>query len=545
MRVPQQPEDTMEHSTTYDFVIVGAGSAGCVMANRLSSNGKHSVLILEAGGSDKRLWVQVPIGYGLIHWDKRVNWMYWTDPDPGIAGRSNYWPRGKVVGGSHSINAMVYIRGQAEDYDDWEAAGNPGWGYKDVLPYFRRSEDNDLGSNDYHGTGGALAVSSFSPHASTETFYKACQELGVPYNDDFNGKTQEGVGNYQITTRNGRRCSTATAFLQPALRRNNLRLIKDAHATKLCSQGQRITGVRYVRNGIQCSVKANREVIVAAGAINSPQLLQLSGIGPQSLLQRYGIPVVRDLPAVGQNLQDHLYFSYQFRSRQPTLNNDLHSWAGKMRAGLQYILTRGGPLSLSINHGGAFVKTDPSLARPDMQLYFVPATFTAAGLKNVDSFSGACINFSPCRPTSRGHINIQCSDYRKYPSIQPNYLSTDHDVNVALSGARFVRTLADTDAMSSLIESEINPWPDEGDNDALLQRLREIASTTYHPIGTCIMGPSSRTAVVDHRLKVHGIDGLRVVDASVMPLMVSGNTNAAAIMIGERGADFVIDEHKG
>ncbi len=528
------------NTQTYDYVIVGAGSAACVLAERLTASGRYTVLVLEAGGSDRRFWVRVPIGYGLIHWDHRVNWKYETDPDPGIAGRANYWPRGKIVGGSHSINAMVYIRGQAEDYDDWEAAGNPGWAYKDVLPYFLRSENNDLGENEYHSTRGPMNVSSFTPHPATRTFYKACEEYGLPYNSDFNGRTQEGVGDYQITTRKGVRCTTARAFLAPALKRSNLTLITYAHASRILFEGNRACGVEYDRHGKQHTVNAKREVIVAAGAINSPQLLQLSGVGPEALLKAHDIPVVRALPAVGQNLQDHLYFSYQFRSTQPTLNDELHSPFGKLLAGARYLLTRRGPLSLSINHGGAFIRTDEALTRPNIQLYFVPATFTAAGLKNVDRFSGACINFSPCRPTSRGEINIKSSDFRQHPAIRPNYLSTDHDVAEALAGAHYVRALTRTRALSAMIESPIDGWP--CDDEALLEHLRRIANTTYHPISTCIMGPSASTAVVDHRLKVHGTEGLRVVDASVMPRMISGNTNAPTIMIGERGADFILED---
>ncbi len=528
----------------YDFIIVGAGSAGCVLANRLSENGRYQVLILEAGGSDMRFWVQVPIGYGLIYEDERVNWKYNTKADPGINGRSEYWPRGKVVGGSSSINAMVYIRGQGEDYDDWEAAGNPGWGYRDVLPWFIKSENNELGESQYHGTFGPLGVSSFTPHPINKTFFKAGEEMGVPYNEDFNGAVQEGFGPYQLTTKDGRRCSASRAFLRPALKRPNLNLEKNAQATRILFEGKRATGVEYEQNGKRIRAMAGREVILSGGSIGSPQLLQLSGVGDAGLLKKHNIDVVADRTPVGQNLQDHLFFSYIFKTNAPTLNNELHSPLGKLWAGMKYVFTRTGPLSLSINHGGGFIRTDPQMSRPNIQLYLVPASFTEASLKNVDSFAGAAINFSPCRPTSRGHLEIQSPDFRDHPAIHPNYLSTDHDVAEALAGARYVHKLARTPALSGLIREPIQPWPHEDDGEALLDRLREIGSTTYHPIGTCLMGPDPEGAVVDHRLKVYGLEGLRVVDASIMPMMISGNTNAPSIMIGERGADFILDDQK-
>jgi choline dehydrogenase len=524
---------------TFDFIVVGAGSAGCVLAERLSASGKYSVLVLEAGGSDRRLWIHVPIGYGLVHHDARVNWKYKTEADAGIGGRENYWPRGKVVGGSHSINAMVYIRGQAEDYEDWVGAGNPGWGYEDVLPYFRKSETNTFGASRFHGGDGPMWVSSFEAHPTSKYFLDACREIGLPFNADFNGARQEGYGSWQITTRKGWRCSTAMAFLRPAIRRAHVRLETRAHATRLLFEGRRAKGVEYSKDGGLRVAYASREVIVAGGAVNSPQLLQLSGVGPAARLRELGIPVVADMPEVGENLQDHLGFWYGFRTTQPTLNNELHSPLGKLWAGMKYLLTRTGPLSLSVNHVGAFVRTDPSMTRPNIQVYYIPATFIAAGIRNVDSFPAAGIVFSPCRPTSRGSIHIRSRDFREHPAIRPNYLSTELDVREAIDGARYVRRLARTQAMAPFIERELYPWPDERDSKALLERMRAIASTTYHPIGTCIMGVPGRS-VVDQKLRVRGLAGLRVVDASIMPSMISGNTNATAIMIGERGADFLL-----
>lgn len=531
-------------SQTYDFIIIGAGSAGCVLAERLSANGKFSVLIVEAGGSDRRFWVRAPIGYGVTFSDETLNWKYWTEPDPGIAGRSNYWPRGKIMGGSHSINAMVYIRGQAEDYEDWESAGNPGWGYEDVLPYFKKSENNDLGEDAYHGASGPLNVSSVTVHPTTHTFIEAGRELGTPFNPDFNGPSQEGVGPYQITTRKGMRCTTAVAFLRPALRRANVHLVTKAHVSRILFKGSCATGVEYERKGQRFTAQAGREVIVCGGAINTPQLLQLSGVGPSELLRKHGIAPVLDAPAVGQNLQDHLCFPHLFKTTQPTLNDDLHGWSGKMRAGLQYVLTRRGPLSCSINHGGAFVRTDETMSRPNMQLYYIPATYATGGFgqARLDPFSGACLVFSPCRPTSRGEINIASPDFREHPSIRPNYLSTNFDVQDALAGAHYVRKLTQTKAFTPLKGENIQPWPEE--DEALIEHLRNIATTTFHPISTCIMGPDKTKSVVDARLNVHGLDHLRIVDASVMPTMPSGNTNAPVVMIAERAADFILEDHQ-
>lgn len=534
----------------FDFIIVGSGSAGAAVASRLSESGRHSVLLLEAGGSDDRFWIKVPIGYGRLFYDKRVNWKYTTQPDPGIDGRTEYWPRGKVLGGSSSINAMVYIRGQEQDYQDWLADGNEGWGFADVLPYFKKSEGNARGPDAHHNGSGPLKVSDVEVHPLTETFYQGMRELQIPANPDFNGAIQEGYGPYQITAGKGQRCSSAKAFLWGASGRRNLTIVQNAHALRVLIEGKRAVGVEYERNGQRISARANREVIVSGGAINSPQLLQLSGVGPAALLRKHGIQVVADLPGVGRNMQDHLCFPFSYRVRKPSLNAQLGSWPALLWAGMRYVLLRKGPLAASINHGGGFVRTRPDLDRPDQQVYFVPATYGSfRKLANpekitVDPFPGVTLIVSPCRPTSRGHLEITSTDPYAAPAIHPNYLSTETDVTEALRGARFVRRLARTPAMADLIEEEISDWPHDDNDEAAILRLRRTGRTTYHPTSTCMMGPDPSRAVVDNRLRVHGVAGLRVIDASIMPRMISGNTNACCIMIGERGADFILEDNR-
>lgn len=535
--------------TQFDYVVVGAGSSGCAVAARLAEKGNKTLLV-EAGGHDKRFWIQVPIGYGRLYYDGRVNWKYKTENDPGLNGRSEYWPRGKVMGGSSSINAMVYIRGQAQDYDDWEADGNPGWSYKDVLPYFRKSEGNLRGEDAYHGGSGPLKVSDVERHPLTETFFQGMREMQIPENFDFNGARQEGYGPYQLTTDGFRRCSSARAFLSNAGSLKDLTIEKNAMVTRILFEGRKAVGIECQSHGRTRQIRVAREVIVSAGAINSPQLLQLSGIGPAGLLQRHGIEVVQDLPGVGRNMQDHLFFPFQYKVRKPSLNAQLNGMVAQLIAGMRYVFAKSGPLAASINHGGAFVRTRQDLDRPDQQLYFVPATYgNTAKVANpekmiIDPFPGITISASPCRPTSRGHLEIVSARPEQAPSIHPNYLSTDEDVADALAGARFVRRLAKTPAMADLIEQELLPWPDDDDDEKAILRLRQTGRTTYHPTSTCMMGPDTQTAVVDAKLRVHGIGGLRVVDASIMPRMISGNTNACAIMIGERGADFILNDNK-
>lgn len=531
----------------FDYIVVGAGSAGCVLANRLTESGRHRVLLIEAGGSDRNFWVRMPIGYGKAFYDGRINWKYMTEPDPGTKGRQSYWPRGKVLGGSSSINAMVWIRGQPQDFDAWKALGNPGWGWDDVLPAFRRAENNAAGADDWRGVGGPLSVCDISRdvHALCQTYLAAGEAAGLGHNPDFNGASQEGVGIYQITTRRGVRASAATSYLRPAMRRENLVVETRAHVTRILFDGRRAVGVEYRRGGALTSARARAEVILSAGSVNSPQILQLSGIGDGALLGRYGIAVVADNPQVGGNLQDHLGIDYLYRSRLPTLNNILRPWWGRLLVGCRYLAFRNGPLSLSVNQGGGFFRTRPGLERPNMQLYFSPVSYIKAPpgkrpLMSPDPYPGFLLGLSNCQPTSRGHLQIRSADPFEAPEIHPNYLSTEHDVQELLEGVRFLRRLAGTPPMAGLIAEELKPGPEVTTEEALVDDIRARAGTVFHPAGTCAMGPDPASAVVDARLRVHGVEGLRVIDASIFPRLTSGNTNAPTIMVGEKGAELVL-----
>ncbi|MGI3164989.1 GMC family oxidoreductase [Pseudooceanicola sp. 200-1SW] len=536
----------------HDFIVVGAGSAGSVLANRLSENGRYSVLLLEAGGSDLHPWIWMPIGYGKTFYRPSVNWMYLTEPSPELEGRRSYWPRGKVMGGSSAINAMVYIRGHAQDFEDWKDAGNPGWGWDDVLPHFRAMEANDTGGDAWRGDSGPLRVSTTARdlHPICEDFIAAGAELQYPRNADFNGADQTGVGAYQITAADGFRMSTARAYLRPARKRPNLRVEGHALATQLICEGRRVTGVIYRQKGVEKTATARREVILSAGAINSPQLLQLSGIGPGALLRRHGIEVRHDLPGVGQNLQDHLCIDHLYRATRPTLNDQLRPWYGKLWQGLRYVLTRRGPLALGVNQAGGFVASRPGLARPNMQLFFSPLSYTKAPpgkrpLMNPDPFPGFLLSAQPTRPSSRGHLAIRSADPDASPEIHPNYLATDHDRQEIVEGARLLRRFAATPALSRLIEAEITPGPATQTDAEMLADCRARAGTVFHPVSTCRMGPLDQGNVVDARLRLHGMEGLRIADASIFPTLTSGNTNAPVIMVGEKAAALILADHAG
>ncbi len=535
-----------------DYVVVGAGTAGCVVATRLSQDGGAEVALLEAGGSDLSLWIQLPMGYGHTFFDPRVNWMFETHPIAALAGRSSYWPRGKVVGGSGSINAMVHVRGQPRDFDDWAALGNPGWGWTDVLPWFIGTEDHDLRPSDRHGVGGPQHVTDLagSVHPLCHWFLNTGQAMGFPVTSDFNGHASEGFGLYQINTRGGWRASTANAYLWPARRRPNLRLIKRAQVLRVLFEGRRAVGVAYRRHGRIQVLRARREVILCAGAIGSPHLLQLSGVGAGERLRGCGIDVVHDAPMVGRNLQDHLAVSYFYRTSVPTLNNVLGPLAGKVGAALRYLVDRRGPLAMSVNQAGGFVRARADALHPTHQLYFSPISYTrtplaARRLLKPDPFPAFLLSFNACRPTSRGHLELTSPDPLVAPAIHPNYLATPDDVADALIGVNLLRAIVASEPLAGIVTDELLPGAQVAGDDALLEDFRARADTVYHPTSTCMMGPDPARAVVDARLRVHGLGGLRVIDASVFPTVTSGNTNAPTVMVAEKGAAMVIEDARG
>lgn len=524
----------------FDFIVVGAGSSGCALAGRLSEDPKVRVLLLEAGPSDDSLWIHLPIGYGKTMWDKTYNWCFETDPDPNMNNRRIYWPRGKTLGGSSSINGLIYIRGQREDFDHWQAMGNPGWGYDDVLPYFRRSENNQRGADAFHGGDGPLRVSDIgAKHELIEAFIAGAQENGVPRTEDFNGAQQEGAGYYQLTTWNGWRCSAAKAYLKPARDRANLVIQTRAQATRLLFEGKRAVGVAYLQDGVMREARCRGEVLLSAGAIQSPQLLQLSGIGPGALLQKHGIDVVHDSPQVGEKLQDHLQLRLIYECTKPiTTNDQLRSWWGQAQLGLQWLLFRSGPLAVGINQGGCFMRALPQHSpTPDIQFHVATLSADMAGGK-VHPFSGFTLSVCQLRPQSRGRIQIRSSDPLQAPSMQPNYLSTDLDRQTALAAIASARRIAASNAMRPYVKREVKPGLDVQTEADLMAFARNNGATIFHPSCTCSMGPNEDD-VLDARLRVRGVTGLRVVDCSAMPALVSGNTNAAAIMMAEKAVDMI------
>lgn len=530
----------------FDYVVIGAGSAGCAVANRLSESGKYTVAVIEAGGKDTNPWIHVPVGYFKTMGNPRTDWQYVTEQDQGLNGRSIPWPRGKVLGGSSSINGLLYVRGQPQDFDHWRQLGNAGWAWEDVLPYFRRAENwkGDVPDpDDVRGRSGPLAV---SPTALTrevvDKWIEAANAAGYPSNPDYNGLNQEGVGYFQLTMDRGRRCSSAVAYLRPARGRSNLTIITDMQVEKLIMSEGRVTGVRGIRNGASETIGVTREAILSAGAIGSPQILMLSGIGDSADLAPLGIDMQKHLPGVGRNLQDHLQARPVFKTDLPTINVEINNLFKQAAIGLQYIATRSGPMTMAASLGTGFVKTDPRLDTPDIQFHIQPwsADKPADGPHKFSAFTASVLQM---RPESAGELKLKSANINDHPVIHPNYLATELDQKTIVKGIQVARRICEFEPLKSHITAEYSPGSEVAFDDeaATLDWARNTSVTIYHPTGTCKMG-SDDMAVVDDRLRVHGIQGLRVADASIMPVITSGNTNAPSIMIGEKVSDMIIED---
>jgi choline dehydrogenase len=520
-------------TNTYDYIIIGAGSAGCVLAARLTEVSRTRVLLLEAGGRDTAKEVHIPAAFSKLY-KTGVDWNYSTEPEPYLNDRKLYWPRGKMLGGSSSMNAMIFIRGNRLDYDHWASLGNQGWAFDDVLPYFKKSQMQQRGASEYHGASGPLHTSDLRwVNPLTRAFLAAAEELGVQANPDFNAASQDGAGLYQVTQKNGRRHSAADAYLKPALARRNLTVVTQAHATRVVLENHRATGVEYLRDGAKSEARAEREVILAGGSINSPQLLLLSGIGPADEIKRVGVRAVHDLPGVGMNLQDHPMVSVGYLCTKPVTMANAESIPNVLR----YFVLKTGPLVSNVAEAGLFLRTHDGLEVPDLQLLFGPAYYVNHGLNPRKEH---CFGFGPTlvAPESRGSISLKTANPLDAPAIRANYLSTETDMRVVVEGVKLSRLLAHAKPFGEYRGGELHPGPNVKSDQEIIEFIRAEAQTLYHPVGSCKMGNDSM-AVVDDRLRVRGIDALRVVDASVMPRIIAGNTNAPTVMIAEKAADMI------
>ena len=530
---------------TFDYIVTGAGSAGCAVAARLSEDGRYRVLLLEAGGKDSGFWIHVPIGYSRLFANPRINWMFESEPEPELEGRTMYQPRGKVLGGTSSINGMVYMRGNPADYDLWRQRGCTGWDWDSVLPYFRKAEDQERGPSETHGSGGPLRVSDQAIDWELgDRFISAALEAGLPANNDFNDGEQEGAGPFQNTTNRRQRWSTATAYLRPARRRANLVIRTKSHATRLLVEAGRASGVEFLCDGVPQIARAKGEIVVCGGVYGSPQLLQLSGIGPAAQSQQFGIPVVRDMQAVGADLQDHFYVRLAFRCTKPiTLNDVANSPVKKLIAGLQYVLFQKGPLTSNGICAGGFARSDPRLERPDIQLNFSVWSFAERNNRGVvpHPFPGFTISAVHLRPDARGSVRLKSPDPLAAPEIRFNFLKSRDDIAALTAGMRLARKITTQPTLAPYVAEELLPGPRVNSDAEFEAAIRKNGVSNLHPVGTCRMGADPE-AVCDPRLRVNGIAGLRVVDASVMPTVPAGNTNAPTIMIAEKAADMILED---